>query len=140
MDDYQKHLEKQLQQQHHQSRNPINDINAPRPLQQPLLHQQRIQPPPPQWTTNMVTGAPPTPGNPGFGRGLAGSPMGMNPVAQQAPQGMAQGQMNSFPSPQAHIQSLQNAAQGPRQKTQSSPAPGSPVMGDNSIYQGYRVY
>jgi hypothetical protein len=137
MDDYQKQLERQVQQQQQQIRNQTNDLNTPRPLQQPLLQQQRTQAAPPQWTSNMVTGAPPpvgTPGAPGFGRGLSGNPMVINPMTQQGPQSMAQGQMNSFSSsPQTHVQTIQNAALAPRQKNQSSPAPGSPVMGDNSI-------
>ena len=150
MDDYQKHLEKQLQQQQQQLRTQANDLHTPRPIQQQSLllqqqqqlQQQRHQPPPPQWTTNNnVTGAPPPSGNPGssgFGRGLAGNAMGLNPVPQQQTQAMAHPQIDAFSSsPPAHVQILQNQAQTPSQKSQGSPAPGSPVIGDirtNRIY------
>ena len=140
MDDYQKHLERQLQQQQQQLRTQANDLHTPRPIQQQSLllqqqqqlQQQRHQPPPPQWTSNnIVTGAPPPSGNPGFGRGLAGNPIGINPVPQQQTQAMTQAQMDAFSSsPQTHGQTLQNQAQTPSQKSQESPAPGSPVIGD----------
>jgi hypothetical protein len=142
MDDYQKHLERQLQQQHQQIRTQANDLHTPRPLQQQSLlqlqqlqQQQRHQPPPPQWTTNnIVAGVPPPsgpPGAPGFGRGLTGNPMGITPVPQQQTQAITQAQINAFSSStQPNIQALQNQVQTPSQKSQESPAPGSPVPGD----------
>jgi hypothetical protein len=142
MDDYQKHLERQLQQQHQQIRTQANDLHTPRPLQQQSLlqlqqlqQQQRHQPPPPQWTTNnIVAGVPPPsgpPGAPGFGRGLTGNPMGITPVPQQQTQAITQAQINAFSSStQPNVQALQNQVQTPSQKSQESPAPGSPVPGD----------
>jgi hypothetical protein len=54
----------------------------------------------------------------------------MGITAQQ----MSQGQTNAFASsPQNMQQTLQSPAQAPSQKSQSSPAPGSPVVGDSRI-------
>lgn len=145
MDDYQKHLERQLQQQQQQIRHQVNDLHTPRPLPQHTLlqqqqqQQQRHQPPPPQWpANNIVTGAPPSsgpPGAPGFGRGLPGNPMSVHPLPQQQTQAMTQAQINAFSSSnQTNVQTLQNQVQTPSQKSQGSPAPGSPVPGDTRTY------
>lgn len=136
MDAYQKHLERQLQQQQHQIRLQGNDPNAPRHLaSQPPQQQGSIQHPP-QWTTNILPGTQPQTlpaGAPGFPRGMPNNPMGIG-AQQQAAQQVAQGQTNTFASsPQALVQNLQSPAQAPSQKSQSSPAPGSPVIGDPRI-------
>jgi hypothetical protein len=133
MDAYQKHLERQLQQQQHHIRLQGNDPNSTgrQPPSQPQL-QGAVQPPP-QWTTNIIPGAQPqtvAPGAPGFPRGIPNNPIGIG-AQQQPTQQMAQGQTNAFASsPQALVQNLQSPAQAPSQKSQSSPAPGSPVIGD----------
>jgi len=64
----------------------------------------------------------------GYGRGIAANPVGMTP------QQMSQGQTKSYSSsPQSMQQALQSPAQAPSQKSQSSPAPGSPVVGEPRI-------
>jgi hypothetical protein len=140
MDDYQKHLERQLQQQHLQLRGQTTDPNPPRNFQPLLLQQQRVQPLQPQWTPNIITGQMPTsaaPGPAGFGRGLAGSPVAMGVGAAQ-PQVMAQitqVQQNAFsPSSQPQAQSVHSPAQPTSQKSRSSPAPGSPHPADSRTW------
>ena len=149
MDDYQKQLERQLQQQHLQLRNQTNELNAPRPLQQPLLQQQqqqqRHQPPPPQWTSNLITGAPPppmpgVPGAPGFGRGMVDNVMGGNPTPQQQGQGITRSQGNAFSSSQTNVQNVQNVNQLPRQTSPGSSSPGSPVPGDTRTQRCFYIY
>jgi hypothetical protein len=138
MDDYQKHLERQLQQQQLQLRSQATDPNPPRNFQQTmLLQQQRIQPPQPQWTSNIITGQAPTsaaPGPAGFGRGLAGSPVAMGLGAQpQATAQITQVQQSAFsPSSQTQGQSVHSPAQPASQKSRASPVPGSPDPVDSS--------
>lgn len=136
MDAYQKHLERQLQQQQHHIRLQGNDPNTPRHLpSQPPQQQGSIQPPP-QWTPNMLPGTQPQThpiSAPGFPRGMPNNPMGIG-AQQQATQQVAQGQQNAFASsPQALVQNLQSPAQASSQKSHSSPPPGSPVIGDPRI-------
>jgi hypothetical protein len=145
MDDYQKHLSRQLQQQQVQLRNSAGpDLAGGRLGNQPPLlaaaatTTRPIPGHPPQWTANMnSSGVGPMPqGNvPGYGRGLAPNPMGINagagahlatPQSHQTPS-----PVNAFaPGPQG---TPQNAAPGPRTKNQTSPPPNSPITGDPCI-------
>jgi hypothetical protein len=146
MDDYQKHLERQLQQQQQQLRNQANDLGTTRNLGPPFLQQQqqqqRIQPPPPQWTLNNIPGQTAQTGNPGFGRG--GPPVVGNPMAgmvglQQQTQQPGQPLPTAYSSsPQQHVPNLQSTPQVPVQKNQGSPAPGSPHQGDDRMVPDFR--
>jgi hypothetical protein len=126
MDDYQKHLERQLQQQQQQLRLQSGDLNTPRPnFQQPLL--QRPQQPP-QWPNIVAAPQPPSvsappPGPPGFGRGITPN---VNMIPQQQPTQQINPPQNftSSPQPQNHI-SL-NVVQPVTQKSRTSPSPPSP--------------
>jgi hypothetical protein len=161
MDDYQKHLERQLQQQQQQLRSQANELatssSTPRNLTGPaLLHQQqqiqlqqqRLQQTPPQWAANIMPGQPHPVGNPAFGRVaiVPGNPMGMNAQhpqqhQQQPNQQLGQQGPNVFSSsPQVHTQNLQSPALPPSQKSRGSPAPGSPVQGEARMVPEFRKY
>jgi hypothetical protein len=135
MDDYQKHLERQLQQQQQQLRLQAGELNAPRSnFQQPLqqLQQQRAQQPPPQWSTNIPqqpSVTPAAPGNPGFGRGISTNPMMISQHQQPTQQLPLQQNFSSTPS-----QTALNLAQPTTQKNKTSPSPASPVTIDTRIY------
>jgi len=157
MDDYQKHLERQLQQQQaqmHSSAGP--DMTTARLGNAPILSPATApagrgvpgQQPPPQWpgapaNTNMnMPGVGPTPGNiPSYGRPLAGNPMGINAASAQsaaAQQSFAQPLVNVSPSgPQGPLQQQQITAPVPRTKTQTSPIPNSPTTSDSRISHPY---
>lgn len=147
MDDYQKHLERQLQQQQQQLRSQASELGTTRTLgpaflqqqqQQPQQQPQRIQPPPPQWSMNNNPGNTPQTGNPGFSRGGLGG-LG-NPMASlaghqhQTQQQQQPGQplpTSYSTSPQQHVSNIQSTVQVPVQKTRGSPTPGSPHQGSD---------
>jgi hypothetical protein len=137
MDDYQKHLERQLQQQQQQLRLQATDLNPPRTFPPPLqLQPQRAQQPP-QWNNlGIHTQAPPVApapaGQPGFGRGLSAPSMGMMPNTHQ-PNAHVIPQQNFSLSPQPQNQASLNVGQSGAQKNRASPSPGSPVTGDARI-------
>jgi len=153
MDDYQKHLERQLQQQQAQIRSSAGpDMTSARLGNPPISSPATAAPgrglpaqqPPPQWpgipaNMNMnMPGVGPTPGNiPSYGRPLPGNQMGVNAVSAQpaaAQQSFAQPPVNVFPSgPQAPHQHQQNNASVPRTKNQTSPTPSSATIGDPRI-------
>jgi len=143
MDDYQKHLERQLQQQQQQLRNQANELGTTRtlgpaflqqPQQQQQQQQQRIQQPPLQWSMNNIPGNTLQTGNPGFGRGgpVLGNPT--NSLAGHQHQIQQPGQPippSYSASPQQHVPNLQSTVQVPVMKNQGSPAPGSPHQGSD---------
>jgi len=153
MDDYQKHLERQLQQQQAQMRSSTGpDMPSARLGNPPILSPSTApagrgapgQQPSPQWpgapaNANMnMPGVGSTPGNiPSYGRPLAGNPMGINAASAQpaaAQQSFAQPLVNISPSgPHVPLQQQQITAPVPRTKNQTSPIPNSPITSDSRI-------
>jgi len=162
MDDYQRHLERQLQQQQlqlQQQGQRQQDLLAQRQqqqqqqqAQQQQAQQQRVQPPATQWNvaggisqSNQIV-----PGMQGFGRGVS---MNMNLTPQQQQmlqqQQMSQQQQSqihrptSFSPPPTQTSLQQNVhnspVQAPIQRTQGSPTPNSPVMGDATPAEKARI-
>ena len=157
MDDYQRHLERQLQQQQMQLQQQgqrQQDLLAQRQQQQHQPQQQqpqlqRVQPSAPQW--NVAGGISQqnqmVPGLQGFGRGVSMlTPQLQQQLLQQQISQQQQSQVprpTSFSPPPTQTPLQQNVhnspVQAPKQRTQGSPSPSSPVLGDATPAEKARI-
>jgi hypothetical protein len=139
MEDYQQHLQRQLQQQQAQlgARNP--DPNTPRSITaQPL---QRSLQATAQWTPNNQGQPSASPAGPSYGRGIGVNPMSGTPQQQPLQQQTMQGQTGQFSSsPQTNVQNVNSPTVPQGQQSQSSPVPGSPVMSLKGESRMLRIY